>query len=96
MAREAHPKIWGCHAHFRHVNEYLEATLGLVKRLKISKGLICECVTVSGCCCIPLLYDHLMELCSYLRKNTLLIYWPPKGGAFAPPLPPLNPPLKGR
>ena len=61
---------------FGHVNvrtEYLEATLGLVKRLEISKELIRECVTVPGCCCcIPLLYNHLMDSCSYLRKNTLL------------------------
>jgi len=33
--------------------EYLEATLGLVKRLEISKELIREYVTVLGChCCI--------------------------------------------
>ena len=55
---------------FFHVNvrtEYLEATLGLVKRLEISKELIRECVTVPGCCCyIPLLYNHLIDLCSYL------------------------------
>ena len=31
--------------------EYLEATLGLVKRLEISKELIRERVTVPGCCC---------------------------------------------
>jgi len=38
---------------------YLEATLGLVKRLGISKELIRECVTVPGCCCcMPLLHDH--------------------------------------
>ena len=46
--------------------EYLEATLGLVKRLEISKELICEYVTVAGCCCcMPLLYNHLMDSCSY-------------------------------
>ena len=40
MARE---KFWGCHATSGHVNvwtEYLEATLGLVKHLEISKELI--------------------------------------------------------
>ena len=53
--------------------EYLEAALGLVKRLEISKELIRECVTVPGCCCcMPLLHNHLMVSCSYVRKNTLL------------------------
>ena len=66
--------------------EYLEATLGLDKRLEISKKLICECVSVPGCCLLHASYK-------YVRKNTLLAA---KGGcicAFAPPLPPLNPPL---
>ena len=96
-ARSA-PENVGCHAHFRHVNvrsEYLEAqmleaTPGLVNRLEISKELIREYVTVPGCCCIPLLYNHLMDSCSYLRKNTLLAA---KGGWICTPLPPLNPPL---
>ena len=49
--------------------EYIEATLGLVKRLEISKELIRECVTVPGCCCcMPLLHNHLMDSCSYVRK----------------------------
>ena len=71
--------------------EYLEATLGLVKRLKISKEQIHECVTVPGCCyCNPLLlynhlHDGLVQFNCYLRKNTLLAA---KGGAFASPLPP--------
>ena len=52
--------------------EYLEATLGLVKCLEISKELIHECVTMPGCCCMSLLYNHLMDSCSYVRKNTLL------------------------
>ena len=53
--------------------EYLEATLGLVKCLEISKELIRECVTVPGCCCcMPLLYNYLMDSCSYVLKNTLL------------------------
>ena len=66
--------------------EYLEATLDLVKRLNISKELIRECVTVPGCCCcMPLLHNHLMDSCSYVRK---IHDYPPKGGAFAPPLPP--------
>ena len=70
---------------------YLEATLGLVKRLEISKELICECVTVSGCCCcMSLLYNHLMDSCSYVHKNTLLAT---KGGCICTPLTPLNPPL---
>ena len=34
--------------------EYLEATLGLVKRLEINKKLIRECVAVpGGCCAMP-------------------------------------------
>ena len=71
--------------------EHLEATLGLYKRLEISKELLRECVTVPGCCCcLSLMYNHLMDSCSYVRKNTLLAA---KGGAFAPPLPPLNLPL---
>ena len=72
-------------------NEYLEATLGLVKHLEISKELIRECVTVPGCCCcMPLLHNHLMDSCSYVRKNTLLAA---KGGAFAlPKCTPLTPP----
>ena len=73
--------------------EYLEATPGLVKCLKISKELICECVTMPGCCCMPLLRNHLMDSCSYVRKNTLLAA---KGGVHLhPPYlpPPLNPPL---
>ena len=82
---------------FAHVNafikqlegrtEYLEATLGLVKRLEISKELIRECVTVPGyCCCMPLLHNHLMDSCSYVRKNTLLAA---KGGVHLhPPYPP--------
>ena len=79
------------HANIR--TEYLETTLGLVNRLEISKELIRECVTVPGCCCcIPLLYNHLIDLCNYLRKNALLAA---KGGVHVhPPLPPsLNPPL---
>ena len=71
--------------------EYLEATLGLVKRLEISKELMLECVTVPGCCCcMPLLHNHLMDSCSYVRKNTLLAA---KGGCICTPLTPLNPPL---
>ena len=66
--------------------EYLEATLALVKRLEISKELICECVTVPGCCCMPLLHNHLMDSCSYVRKNILLAA---KGGCICTPDPPL-------
>ena len=81
-----------------HVNirtEYLEASLGLVKHLEISKELIHvrECLTVPGCCCcMPLLHNHLKDSCSYVRKNTLLAA---KGGSTCTPLtpPPLNPPL---
>ena len=65
--------------------EYLEATLALVKRLEISKELIRECVTVPGCCCMPLLHNHLMDSCSYVRKNTLLAA---KGGCICTPLTP--------
>ena len=67
-------------------------TLGLVKCLEITKELIRECVTMPGCCCcMPLLHNHLMDSCSYVYAK--IHYSPPKGGAFAPPLPPLNPPL---
>ena len=53
--------------------KYPEATLGLEKHLEISKELIRECVTVPGCCCcMPLLYNHLMDSCKYVHKNTLL------------------------
>ena len=32
-----------------------------------------NCVTVPGfCCCMPLLYNHLIDSCKYVRKNTLL------------------------
>ena len=72
------------HANIR--TEYLETTLGLVNRLEISKELIHECVTVPGCCCcIPLLFNHLMDLCNYLRKNALLAA---KGGCTCTPLTP--------
>jgi len=75
MEVEAHPKIFGLPHPLRVMlevrTEYLEATLGLAKRLVISKELIRECVTVPGCCCyMPLLHNHLMHLCSYIRKNT--------------------------
>ena len=89
-------KFLGCHAHFRHAGtEYLEATLGLVKCLEISKELIRECVTMPGCCCcMPLLHNHLnglVQLCTqkYITRRQ-------RGVHFAPPLPPpppLNPPL---
>ena len=71
-----------------HVNirtEYLEATLGLVKHLEISKELIHvrECLTVPGCCCcMPLLHNHLKDSCSYVHKNTLLAA---KGGVHLHP-----------
>ena len=72
--------------HVKARTEYLEATLGLVKCLEISKELICECVTVPGCCCcMPLLYNHLMDLCSYVHKNKLLAA---KGGCSCAPLTP--------
>ena len=56
---------------FEVLTEYLEATLGLDKHLEISKELIRDCVTGPGCCCcMPLLHNHLMDLCSYVHKNT--------------------------
>ena len=77
--------------HVKVQTEYLEATLGLVKRLEISKELIRECVTVPGCCCcMPLLHNHLMDSCSYVHKNTLLAA---KGGCTCTHLTPLNLPL---
>ena len=60
--------------------EYLEATLGLAKRLEISEELMRQCVTAPGCCCcMPLLYNHLMDSCSYVHKHTLLAA---KGGCI--------------
>ena len=60
----------------------VEDLLGLVKRLEISKELIRECVTVPGCCCcMPLLHNHLMDSCSYVRKIA-------KGGCICTPLTP--------
>ena len=73
--------------------EYLQATLGLVKCLEISKELIRECVTMPGCRCMPLLHNHLVDSCTVIIMYAKIHYSPPKGGAFAPPLPPLNPPL---
>ena len=95
LACEARPKIFGLPCPLPVTlevqTEYLEATLGLAKRLEISKELTCECVTVPGCCyCMPLLYNRLMDSCSYVHKNTLLAA---KGGCICTPLPPLNPPL---
>ena len=61
--------------------EYLKVTLGLVKCLEISKER--ECVTVPGCCCcMSLLYNHLMDWYSYIRKNILLAT---KGGCICTP-----------
>ena len=92
LAREGRPQIIWVHAHFRSRwnlefrTEYLEATLGLVKCLEISKELIRECVTMPGCCCcMPFLYNHLMDSYSYVRKNTLLAA---KGGCICTPLTP--------
>ena len=85
--REARPQIFGLPRPLPVTlevrTEYLEATLGLVKCLEISKELIRECVTMPGCCCcMPLLYNHLMDLCRYVRKNTLLVA---KGGCICTP-----------
>ena len=95
LAREVRPQIFGLprplSVTLEVQTEYLEATLGLVKCLEISKELIRECVTMpSCCCCMPLLHNHLMDSCSYVRKNTLLTA---KGGCICTPLTPLNPPL---
>ena len=77
LAREARRQIFGLprplSVALKVRTEYLEATLGIVKCLEISKELIRECVIMPGCCCsIPLLHNHLMDSCSYVRKNTLL------------------------
>ena len=93
LAREARPKMFGLPRPLPVTlavrTEYLKANLGLAKRLEISKELIRECVTVPGCCCcMPLLYNHLMDSCSYARKNTLLLL-AAKGGCICTPL---NPP----
>ena len=50
--------------------------------LEISKELIRDCLTVPGCYCIPLLHNHLIDLCSYIHKNTLRAA---KGGCPSPP-----------
>ena len=48
----------------------------------ISKELMRECVTVLGrcCCCMPLLYNHLMDSCSYRGMYAKVHYEPPRGG----------------
>ena len=55
LAREVRAKIFGLPRPLLVMlavpTEYLEASLGLVKRLEISKELIRECVTIPGCCC---------------------------------------------
>ena len=94
LEREARPQIFGLPCSLSVTlevqTEYLEATLGLVKCLEISKELIRECVTMpSCCCCMPLLHNHLMDSCSYVRKNTLLAA---KGGCICTPLTPPPPP----
>ena len=90
LAREARPQIFGLPRPLLVTlevrTEYLEATLGLVKCLEINKELIRECVTMPGCCCcMPLLHNHLIDSCSYVRKNTLLAA---KGGCICTPLTP--------
>ena len=90
LAREARPQIFGLPRPLSVTLEvrieYLEANLGLVKCLEISKELIRECVTMPGCCCcMPLLHNHLMDSCSYVHKNTLLAA---KGGCICTPLTP--------
>ena len=84
-----------CHTHFQVTlevrTEYLEATLALVKRLEISKERIRECVTVPGCCCMPLLQNHLMGLVQLCTQKYIASRQ--RGGAFGPPLPPLDSPL---
>ena len=90
LAREARPQIFGLPRPLSVTlevrTEYLEATLGLVKCLEINKELIRECVTMPGCCCcMPLLHNHLIDSCSYVRKNTLLAA---KGGCICTPLTP--------
>ena len=90
LAREVRPQIFGLPRPLSVTlevrTEYLEATVGLVKCLEINKELIRECVTMPGCCCcMPLLHNHLINSCSYVRKNTLLAA---KGGCICTPLTP--------
>ena len=90
LAREVCPQIFGLprplSVTLEVQTEYLEATLGLVKCLEISKELIRECVTMpSCCCCMPLLHNHLMDSYSYVHENTLLAA---KGGCICTPLTP--------
>ena len=110
LAHEAHPKIFGCHAHFQALectHKYcltwvlkLDKVTCLVlvtknddrnKSSEISNELICDCVTMPGCCCcMPLLHNHLMDSCSYVHKNILSAA---KGGCICTLLTPLNMPL---
>ena len=55
--------------------EYLEATLGLLKRLEISKELIRECVTVPGCCC----YMRLLHIAQYVAIPVNAHVWALRG-----------------
>ena len=66
--------------------EYLEATLGLVKRLEIIKEFMRECVTVPGCCyCMPLriTIDGLVQL-----RTQKYITSCQRGVHLQPPYPP--------
>ena len=80
-------KFFGSHTHFQsRWKSELNISKQLVKCLEISKELIRECVSMPGCCCcMPLLHNHLMDLCIYVRKNTLLAA---RGGSICTPLTP--------
>ena len=81
-AQSAPKNLWVATPTYSHMNafiigvasrysvqtEYLEAALGLVKRLEISKELIRDCLSVPGCCCCM----PLMDSCSYVCQNALL------------------------
>ena len=79
LAREARPQILGLPRPLPVTlevrTEYLEATLGLVKCLEISKELIRECVTMPGCCCcMPLLHNHLVDSCTVIIMYAKIHY----------------------
>ena len=86
--------LWVATPTFGHAgspNWISRSTLGQVKCLEISKELIRECVT----CLVVVAACHSCIIIWWTRAvmYAKIHYSPPKGGAFAPPLPPLNPPL---
>ena len=87
---EARPKIFGLprplSVTLEVQTEYLEATLGLVKCLEISKELIRECVT----CLVVVAACHSCIIIWWTRAVMYkkIHYSPPKGGCICTPLTP--------